>query len=286
MVVREQLIEFPLKKLLTCINSLGDTSNVVSSLYFLTKEHGTNVAPLETDGMAFVFPNESGGSEISEELVFDWILRKGFEDFITVLSQYLIEAYRLLRAHALTIQYTRDNPYLGKQSLEEMMEAIHTDALKKSVPELITEIETFLGHSLSLKDEILSINKVRNCLVHRGSIVHLKDTNNQEKASLNLKYLDLACYARTANGVEEVTKEFKERTLGIYELSLCGVPKEATFLIDQKVVINADIFKSVTFTLISFIHSLIHSLPLRDDIKSAFTPPMQVNLSFDQDRTL
>lgn len=277
MEVNVRQFEFQVNEVLHCIPFLGKTNNIISSLFYLAQDGKTEVKPLDTDGLGFVFTDEAGTAEILRNDINDWLFRKGFEDSIVGLSKTLVEIYRFLNMYNLTQRYTEENPYVGV--VEDLVKEIDTKSSRLPLPMLIAEIEKLLDRELPLREEILSINKVRNCLVHRIGIVSSNDTNNTEKDTLILRYLDLVLLAQTTNGLEVVTKEFKQKNEAIFLVSVKYELKQSAFNVGERIQIDADIFKSVTHTLICFIHEIVHLLPISDEIKKRFTPPFKVSLA-------
>ena len=82
----------------------------------------------------------------------------------------MIEADILLKTAELAARYSATvHPDLS--ILQGELDAISLRAHKLHFPALIEDIEKMLAAALPLKEEILSINQVRNCLVHKNAIV-------------------------------------------------------------------------------------------------------------------
>lgn len=273
-------VEFNATGIVKCISHISEVSNIVTAIYHSSNTIATNeLFPMETDGLGFVFPNERDETAISSDMILDWVLRKAFEDFIVGLSQSLIEANRFLKLHDLSLR-TKDEPIRGQEEMEKILSKIHTEPTRQSVPDLIRTVEEQLSIQLPLKDEILSVNQVRNCLVHRAGIVTDKDTRT---TSLILKYLDLVMYVQHSGGqVDVLTTEIKKRNLIIEHIRFNPVIKVVEFPIGEKIKVDANMFKSVTYTVVNFIHQLVQQMPIPDDIKSRLVQPMKIH--FDTSR--
>lgn len=271
--------EFNVVKILACIRHIAMVSNVVTAIYHTTKNYSANcTAPLETNGLGFVFPSENGEAHVNADMIHDWVLTKAFEDFIVGLSQSLIEACRFLDIAALA-ERSKHSPFQGYEAMRNAMDGIMNSYNRAHVPEMLDLIEKGIKSPLPLKEEILSINKVRNCLVHRNGLVTTGDINDKDKKSLVLKYCDLAMFIQYNDQIIPLTREVKESRTYAHKLLAAHVHDEVAFRLNQKVQLTPDIFKSITYTSIVFIQNLIALLPVPDEIKASLIQPLTVALS-------
>jgi len=274
----ERKIEFDASKILKCIRHIAHVNNTVTKIYHLAKDCSVNtVTPLETDGLAFVFPDEKGEVKVTSEIISDWIFRKAFEDIIIGLTESLIEIHRLLNIYSIAKE-SEVTPFENQEIMEETMRAIAIKPSKLPLPVLMKEIEIIINEPLQYRGEISSINQVRNCLVHRNSIVSLADINDPNSKLLCLSYIDLVIFMQTGGNIIELTKEVKNHSPYVENLLCQYIQKKISFSLNEKVVINADIFKGATNTCILFIQELIRKLPISDTIKNSIIQPYQMNL--------
>jgi hypothetical protein len=274
----EEKIEFKVVRLAKCLNHISEMNNVVSAIYHSTKDFlPQNILPLETDGLAYVFPNDKGEVDISPNSIMDWVFRKAFDDFTIGISQTLIEVCRFLGLTDVSI-VSKDNPFLGKEAMEEALELINDAPNKFHFPVLLKKIETALGTTLPYKEELLSINQVRNCLVHRAGIVSKHDLNDTQNSTLVLRYQDLILYIQKAGTVMELTWAAKQDSPYIENMGYQYVPKTVSFSLNERVIIDANIFKALVTTTILFSNELILRLPLSDEIKSVLVKPLNIQL--------
>lgn len=268
-------IEFELSRILKCITHISETSNVATALFHLTKDATVSkLYPMRTDGLGFVFPNENGETAVNPGTMMDWVLRKAFEDFIVGLSQSLTEANIFLKYCSLG-KTTKDNPIKGgPDGVRKLFAKISKDAMRMSIPQLIANAEKEIGTQLLLKDEVLSINQVRNCLVHRAGVVSDSD---MQPTSLSLKYVDLVMYVQHSDGtVDILTADMKERNLHVDRFALENVGKTIEFKLGEKIAIGADVFKAVTYTTIAFIQQLVLRMPIPEDKKALLIQPLMI----------
>ncbi|MGL1892167.1 MAG: hypothetical protein OCD02_11115 [Spirochaetaceae bacterium] len=129
------------------------------------------------------------------------LLCKATEDCIKGIILTMCNAYTLL---------VLSDKYKGMMDIPvtdicNSQEGIYKKAQSFSLPRLINEIEKKINKDLLLKDEIITINKVRNCLSHRNGIVFApKDINNSDLETLDLKMLYIGLYQIEDNVEVEV----------------------------------------------------------------------------------
>ncbi len=263
-------ILFNTTNILKFIHHISGVSNVVATIHHLSKNSGLDVfPPLETDGLPIGFENEQGNIHVTPNDISDWIFRKSFEDFIVGLTQSLIEAYSLLRLHALT-ERTAVQPIKTPEEFETEMRNIHTKGPKMNFPQLIDAIEEMTGGILPLRDEILSVNQTRNCLVHKNGIA---------ASAFSLRYIEMRMIVSKDGELIRLTKQIKKQGLTGDQLYMQNTPAARTFADGEKIALDADVFKDVTYTGILFIHELISKLPLPDEIKQQIVRPFKIQLA-------
>lgn len=179
-----------------------------------------------------------------------WIFKKGFEDLIKGINLALIDAY-----FYISILKLNGNTY-SITDLEKEIVKLRKNALdQQSLPQLLQKIN--LNESLQFESKILSINKVRNCLVHRNGIVTAeKDINDKLNNVLRLEYLNLELVNVDADGKE--TLERINTGIGVMIKA-----KEKKFQIGEEITINYSEFKSLLFTAMHFGIDLESKLPVK-----------------------
>lgn len=111
-----------------------------------------------------------------------WVLKKGFEDLISALTELMISFSYIVDLNKKIKQHP-------KRTFEEFKLLIferNEKNTKLPFPKLIEKVNNSLKEPLKFSEEILSINKVRNCLVHRNGVVHPTDFNVEN--GLELKW--------------------------------------------------------------------------------------------------
>jgi hypothetical protein len=264
-------ISFDTNRIIKSIHHISEVSNVVTAIYGATKNHNhVYIDALETDGLGFVFPDNAGNNIVSSQGISNWIFRKAFEDFIIGLTQSLIEIYVFLEIYDLA-KKSETAPLNPQLTVDGLQTSFSKKANKLPFPVLQTEIERLLNIPLAYKEEIATINQVRNCLVHRNARV-------DDSKPLTLRYIDLRIDVRVNGEIVEVTKEFKKKRTLVEEMGVQKIIKTLIFDRGSKVVMTPDIFKGVTYTCILFIHELVRNLPIDENIKTKLAPHFQIKV--------
>jgi len=267
-------IKFEINRILKFIRHIAEVNSVASAIYHLTKTSDLDhIDPLETDGLAIKFVNENGSSSVTAPKIVEWVFKKAFEDFIIGLTQSLTESYILLKSVALATKYSSVT-CPDESTLQKELDAISLKAHKLHFPTLIENIEEMLQEQLSLKEEIISINQVRNCLVHKNAIV-------TESPALYLKYIKMQMYVQKGGQMRELTKNLKSEKFLTEKLEIQSLATCLAFKMGEHLVFTPDIFKDVTYTCILFIHELIYKLPLPQAMKDQIVSPFTINLITD-----
>ena len=217
--------------------------------------------PLPTDSLPLNIDDNKKQPTFDEQKdqAIKWLFQKAFEELIIGLTTSLIEAYRYLKLYELASQDTHSR---SKDQLENEMEKIEKKAHKLHFPALIKEIEGTLGQSLLLRDEILSINQVRNCLVHRNGIVHQNDLKDDNGEGLTLKWNSPEFYTWKKNG-ERVKLDYKtrEKEINTNKLESFLTGKQKTFKLNDQLLIDIDHFNDISYTCAIFVTKLNDVLP-------------------------
>ena len=160
--------------------------NVTFAYNSINSNNSERKIHLPTDGLPLFiddYKKPLTNNEIKENTL-NWIFQKAFEEIIIGLTPSLIEAYKVLKVRDLSLTI---NTYENTKALNQVLSRIDIEAQKMHFPVLIAKIEAYLGQTLVFREEILSINQVRNCLVHRQGFVSELDLNDKVSKTLSLK---------------------------------------------------------------------------------------------------
>lgn len=215
--------------------------------------------PLPSDSFPILI-NDKGKSKSATELreeTINWAIRKGFEDFIIGLSKSFKETYRYLSFRNIA---SDSDLLLTEEELNKKLDKIEKVNEKLSVPGFIEEIEKLLGQELPLKKELKSINKVRNCLVHRHGIVKEKDLHN-DSSTLKLCWLD-AQYWSVINGKKVyVTYDKRKEGLIIDNLSSKIIECDKSFRRGEEIILDINEFNGIAFTCAEYARRIYDIIP-------------------------
>ena len=174
-----------------------------------------------------------------KEIFSSWILKKGFEDLVKAINLSVIEAYYITQLYKLS------GKTLLIAELENEINKIKKDALSQAnFPELLNKKLNITV--MTYKESVKSINKVRNCLIHRNGIVtQEKDINDKINNALKLTYYSLDLVRLDENGKE--TDRLENTGIGIM-----AKPKEKIFCVGEKIQLTEAEFRGCLFTCQAF----------------------------------
>lgn len=218
--------------------------------------------PLEVDALSIGFndPGEIPSTISRKDESLTWVFQKAFEELIVGVTESLIEAHKVVSLMALS-QETRERK-IHRDDVLKAIQEINERPLKLYLPILIKEIEDILNSSLSLKNQILSINQVRNCMVHRNSKVSFKDVNTPDSKALKLSYQELVVLSEKDGKIIEVKKEHKNPGFSTNKLGVQTRNKDVFFQIGESVKIDPTTFNNISLTCILFVTKLLDIIPL------------------------
>ena len=244
-----------------CMLKIKSTYDSVALIYHSLKYFdAAAVPPIETDNLPIkVETNEILSSSLIKENALNWLFCKTFEDFIVGLNESLIQAYIIAKMFELQKE---NHTGCSMEEVQAKVDKIHKKPIKMHIPELIAEIEKSIGKILFLKEEVLSINKVRNCLVHRNGLVALEDTNNDDKTILFLKCKEMRVYRDHKEAMVHLTMEDKKDGVLVKKATFQIFPKVVEFPIGMRVKMDSNVLNAITYTSITFVNELLRALPI------------------------
>lgn len=125
--------------------------------------------------------------EESRENFKNWILKKGFEDLIAALTELMISFSYIVDLN----KRIKENPKRTFGELKKLIFERNEKNTKLPFPILIKKVNSSLKEPLKFSEEISTINKVRNCLIHRNGFVHPTDFNTENGLELKWWYYNI-----------------------------------------------------------------------------------------------
>jgi len=141
--------------------------------------------------------------QTAKDEYLQWVLTNSFRDSIESLSMFLESVHEVLSYWALNEKQNKGMQLTG----EDWNSIVNKDPQKfhrLGFPDKIEHIKN--EHSFifdeCLSNHIISINKARNCFVHRGGIVSHKDLTNER--TLTISYRRMAMFLQKEDGLTDL----------------------------------------------------------------------------------
>ncbi|MGP8217472.1 MAG: hypothetical protein ACLQQ4_18030 [Bacteroidia bacterium] len=241
------------------LRQLTQTINATKHIYHAVDNYNPDfIPPLETDTLPIVIidPSDPNNTKPTKAETLLWLYKKAFEEFIIGLTESLIEAYRLLKISRLSVSTKLKRDKTDVQIMEEITK-INDTAMKMFFPNLLNEIEKELEVALLFKNELISINCVRNCLVHRSGIVKDKDINDEANKVLKLMYFQYKTYSELEGQKTEMNWDRRKAGVQATGLEIVRTNAVLNFPLNSNVYLNDNNFNDVACTCAFFVYYLL-----------------------------
>ena len=199
------------------------------------------------------FDSDEEGMDVKKQSFKKWLVARGFEDLVKGIEYSLREAYLYVSL------FSRASELRTGEDFNEAFRDIRKRALKMHIPSMIEKIEPHLDHPLNFKDQILSINKGRNCLVHRGGLVTEKDTNDPSNSALRLYWAKLKLFYEKEG--EEIELQGQTIVEGGSTIMMRREYSEIGFNVGDSISLNYRQFNEFIVTCHLFGSDLVDALP-------------------------
>lgn len=199
------------------------------------------------------FDQDEVDIDIKKQNFKNWLVRKGIEDLVKGIEYSLREAYLYVSI------FSRASELKTGEAFNQAFAEIRKKALRMHIPNMIEKIEPHLIHPLNYKDQILSINKGRTCLVHRGGLVTEKDINDLSNKTLKLFWVKLKLFYEKEG--EEIELQGQTLIEGGTSIKMRRENNEISFNIGQQISLNYRQFNEFIVTCHHFGTDLVDALP-------------------------
>ena len=199
------------------------------------------------------------GSDERRMMYENWLFAKGFQDLARGVRESLEEAALYL---ALISGPTRSVP--TSISLEDLFDTIRKPAASWPLTKLLAHVNAGLTSPLEFEREFLSIQRVRNCLEHRGGIVRKQDLDDQA-AALTLSFPRLKVFYRRGSEEIELARDERVDDGGHGpEVQILGriVTRSRTYRLGERVTFTANEFSETAMACSFFGEQLARGLPV------------------------
>lgn len=199
------------------------------------------------------FDQDDADIDIKKQNFKNWLVRKGFEDLVKGIEYSLREAYFYVSI------VSKASDLKTGEAFNQALAEIRRKALRMHIPDMIDKIEPHLTHSLNYKDQILSINKGRTCLVHRGGLVTEKDINDPSNNMLKLCWVKLKLFYEKDG--EEIELQGQTLIEGGSSIKMRRENSEISFNLGEHISLNYRQFNEFIVTCHHFGTDLVDALP-------------------------
>jgi hypothetical protein len=238
--------------LATVQRAIRETVDVVTFCLNAVEQGNLSAWP-ETETMRFVlrFADEVS-AEQRKAAYMHWLLSKGFQDLARGVRQMLEEAFFY---NGMVARAGELHTWAELQAAEQ---ELRKEANEMWFSDLFAAVNKRLTTPLHYEREFLSLQKVRNCLEHRDSIVQERDLGPDSRV-LRLRLPRLKLYYEDAG---------QEIELGIgavvekdVEVLTKVVITEHEFKLGERVTFQADEFHDIGFGCWAITDDLVRRLP-------------------------
>jgi hypothetical protein len=195
--------------------------------------------------------------EVQKEKYKAWLIKKGFEDLVKGIEYTLREAY-----FYVSIFSKFSNKQILVDDFNQAFAEIRKKALEMHIPVMIEKIEPHLTKSWSYKNQILSINRVRACLVHRGGLVTEKDINDKTEKALKLEWVkNKIFYEKDREEIEIIGETIIDGGTEGTQIKLRQENNTVSFEQGSHITFNYKLFNEFIVTCFRFGADLVDCLP-------------------------
>lgn len=206
--------------------------------------------PMLIDSIPITYPDPVEGDKIPKPSVRQWVYRNCFSNFLAGAAESLIAVRLLLEIQKLASE--NNNIVHNKIDLDKKLDTLEVEYRLFSIPRLFREIKKGLGMEvLFLEKEILSINSVRNCIVHDNANVMEKNVK-EGFTDLELHFVEKVARIEVNNQLMLLTKDIKGKQLETTGLEMEDIRKSISFPLNSKIDLTAELINAVAYTCNKF----------------------------------
>ena len=206
--------------------------------------------------MAYEMGTGASNAEERRTLYANWILSQAFSEVARGIRDSLEEAYFFLRLAKI-----HDGP-MKAGAFNALMRDARKEAQRAKFPDLIAAVTQGLTEPLTFAAEFQSLQKVRNCLEHRGGVVGTQDADANGVLTLSLPRIKVF-YMRGPEEVELEPGAILDPGDGSKEVQLYSqrVTRTRAYRVGERITFTADEFQEIAFACTLFLTDLVSKLP-------------------------
>ena len=213
---------------------------------------------LEIEGgfLRLQFGKNDQDIEVKKKKYKNWLIKRGFEDLVKGIEYSLREAYLYVSI------FSKSTELRTGEDFNQAFTKIRKQALRMHIPNIMEKIESHLAKPWSYKKQILSINKGRTCLVHRGGLVTEKDMNDETGKTLKLEWVKQTLfYEKDGKEIEIIGKTVIDGGTEGTQIKFRREDNTISFKQGETIALNYKQFNEFIFTCYHFGADLVDCLP-------------------------
>lgn len=191
--------------------------------------------------------------EKRKEKYRNWLIKKGFEDIVKGIECSLREAYLYVSI------LSKSSEIKTIDDFNKIFPKIKKKAFGMHIPNMMEKIEPHLIKPWSYKKQILSINKGRNCLVHRDGVITEKDINDETENAFKLEWVKMKIFYEEKGKEKEIIGG--ESLEGGTIIKMKREDNTICFKRGERIVINYKQFNELLATCNYYAADLVDCLP-------------------------
>jgi hypothetical protein len=195
-------------------------------------------------------------SEERRAIYENWLLAAGFHSLVRGVHESL-EAAAVI-SQLLTGQVRVPS----SATLSEILDSLRKPVSKLRFPALLAKVNAMLVSPLDFEREVLSMQKVRNCLEHRRGIVRNEDIDASGALTLSFPRMKLF-YMRGSEEIEVKRDEPVNADDGEPDVQILGrlVTRSRTYQLGERITFTAGEFSEIAMACSFFGNELASKLP-------------------------
>ncbi|MGO4307983.1 hypothetical protein [Cupriavidus sp. RAF12] len=234
-----------------------DASEIVRfALNSLANSDLSIAPPVMGHPIAYDMGSSANNADERRTLYTNWILSQAFSEVVRGIRDSLEEAYFFLQLAKI-----HDGP-IKSDAFNALMSESRKEAQRAKFPDLIASVNKELTAALAFTTEFQSLQKVRNCLEHRGGIVGTQDADADGVLTLSLPRIRVF-YIRGTEEVELVPGSTVDPgdDRDNVEIYSQRVTRTRSYRVGERVTFTADEFHEISFACTLFLGDLVAKLP-------------------------
>lgn len=242
-----------------CIAAVQESDFAVPNPAESDKEPGRRVPT------TISFREDDRSLEDKRRAYLNWLLSKGFQEYARGVRSALEEAH----IYISLVEFARGRDVITWGDFQETLGPVRQQAQRMPFPQLMLTVNKGLTDPLHFEPHFLSLQRVRNCLEHRGGHVHHVDLDD-ETGTLVLSFPRLKVfYERGGEEVEVRVGEVIEGEDGEGVLvHMRMITEMREYSLGERVEFSSQEFHEIGFGCWAFATELGRKLPTLENTES------------------